>query len=173
MFDGDCASHSVSVRRLWRSSAIRAVAALMTLAASRTAAGQTASPPPAQPVAGWSDGFFLQTPNGDNRLQIGFVVQADGRFALDDPLPTINTFVLRKARPTFTGRVAKYFDFKITTELAGSVDAPRRLLRHPFLAKAAPAQRQGQDAGRLRAAHQRSGARLPRTLARLAARAEP
>ena len=36
------------------------------------------------------------------------------------PLPTINTFVLRKARPTFSGRVAKYFDFKITAELAGS-----------------------------------------------------
>ena len=120
MFDGDCASPSTSVRRLWRAGAVRAVAALMTLAVSRTAAGQTTPPPPAQPVAGWNEGFFLQTPNGDNRLQIGFVVQSDGRFALDDPLPTINTFVLRKARPTFTGRVAKYFDFKITGELAGS-----------------------------------------------------
>jgi len=121
MFDGDCARPSTSVRRCWRASAVRAVAALMTLAVSRTAAGQTAAPPPAQPVAGWNEGFFLQTPNGDNRLQIGFVVQTDGRFALDNPLPTINTFVLRKARPTFSGRVAKYFDFKITGELAGSV----------------------------------------------------
>ncbi len=120
MFDGDCASPSTSVRRLWRATAVRAVAALMTLAASRTAAGQTTAPPPAQPVAGWNEGFFLQTPNGDNRLQIGFVGQTDGRFALDNPLPTINTFVLRKARPTFTGRVAKYFDFKFTAELAGS-----------------------------------------------------
>ena len=120
MFDGDCASPSTSARRLWRASAVRAVAALMTLAVSRTATGQTTAPPPAQPVAGWNEGFFLQTPNGDNRLQIGFVGQTDGRFALDNPLPTINTFVLRKARPTFTGRVAKYFDFKFTGELAGS-----------------------------------------------------
>ena len=39
MFDGDCASPSTSVRRLWRAGAVRAVAALMTLAVSRTAAG--------------------------------------------------------------------------------------------------------------------------------------
>lgn len=72
-------------------------------------------------TAGWNDGFFLQTPNGDNRLNIGFVAQADGRFALDNPLPITNTFVLRKARPTFSGRIARFIDFKIMPELAGSV----------------------------------------------------
>ena len=72
-------------------------------------------------VAGWNEGFFIQTPNGDNRLQIGFIVQADGRFSLDDPLPITNTFVMRKARPVFTGRVGKYIDFKVMPELAGSV----------------------------------------------------
>ena len=95
--------------------------AAVALLAVATAAGAAAQAPPPPVTAGWNDGFFLQTPNGDNRLQIGFVAQADGRFALDDPLPITNTFVMRKARPTFTGRVARFFDFKIMPELAGSV----------------------------------------------------
>jgi phosphate-selective porin OprO/OprP len=37
----------------------------------------------------------------------------DGRFALDDPKPIVNSFTLRKLRPTLTGRLARYFDFKI------------------------------------------------------------
>ena len=36
----------------------------------------------------------------------------DGRFSVDDPLPITNTFAIRKVRPTFSGRVARYFDFK-------------------------------------------------------------
>ena len=104
----------------------RAAASLAVLATlSGTAVAQSSPPPTPAPAsgvtAGWNEGFFIQTPNGDNRLQIGFVAQADGRFALDDPLPITNTFVMRKVRPTFTGRVAKYIDFKIMPELAGSV----------------------------------------------------
>jgi phosphate-selective porin OprO/OprP len=70
-------------------------------------------------TAGWNDGFFIQTPNGDTRLHIGFVVQADGRFSLDDPAPIIDTLVLRKVRPTFTGRIATFIDFKVMPEMAG------------------------------------------------------
>jgi len=70
-------------------------------------------PAPAAPIAGWQDGFFIQSPDGNNRLLVGIVAQADGRFSLDDPLPITNTFALRKLRPTLTGRVARYFDFKI------------------------------------------------------------
>jgi phosphate-selective porin OprO/OprP len=82
-----------------------------TLAGSAWA--QTAAPEPPQPVtAGWQDGFFIQTANGDNRLQIGLNAQMDGRFSLDDDTPIVNTFTIRKARPTFTGRVSKFFDFK-------------------------------------------------------------
>lgn len=73
------------------------------------AGAQTATPP----VAGWQDGFFLQSPNGDYRLVLGMVAQADGRFAVGDPLPMTNTFTIRKIRPTFSGRLAKYFDFKV------------------------------------------------------------
>ena len=90
-------------------------------AVAQTAAQPATAPQPTAVTAGWNEGFFLQTPDGDNRLQIGFVAQADGRFALDDPLPITNTFVMRKVRPTFTGRVAKFIDFKIMPELAGTV----------------------------------------------------
>src|SRR5207342_2323960 len=34
-------------------------------------------------------------------------------FSLDDPLPITNTLLLRKVRPTFSGRVARFFDFKV------------------------------------------------------------
>jgi phosphate-selective porin OprO/OprP len=72
---------------------------------------QPASPPPL--TAGWQDGFVLQAPNGDYRLVLGMVAQTDGRFSVDDPLPITNTFTIRKIRPTFSGRLAKYFDFKV------------------------------------------------------------
>ena len=80
-----------------------------------------AQSPPAQapsqsstPVtAGWNDGFVIQSGDGDYRLTLGMVAQIDGRFSVDDPLPITNTFTVRKIRPTFTGRVARYFDFKV------------------------------------------------------------
>ena len=80
---------------------------------------------------------------------------------------------MRKARPTFTGRVAKYIDFKIMPELAGSVVLLDGYFDIRFSPQAAPAQRQGQDTGRLRAAPRRRVSDLSRALGRLAARAEP
>ena len=95
---------------LRRAMTTAASAVVLVCTPASTVAAQTpaqpAPPPAALPVvAGWNEGFFIQTPNGDNRLQIGLVLQADGRFSIDDPLPITNTFVMRKARPTFTGRV--------------------------------------------------------------------
>lgn len=81
----------------------------------------SATPAQAQPVAGFQDGFFIQTANGDNRLLFGFVAQVDGRFSVDDPLPITNTFTLRKVRPTFSGRVARYFDFKFMPDFGSGV----------------------------------------------------
>ena len=73
-----------------------------------------AQQPPSPPVrAGWQDEFFIQSANGDYRLAIGMVAQADGRFSLDDPTPITNTFAVRKLRPTFAGRLGRYFDFKV------------------------------------------------------------
>ena len=58
-------------------------------------------------------GFTLQSANGDYRLTFGMTAQADGRFDLDELKPITNTFTIRRIRPTLTGRVAKYFDFKV------------------------------------------------------------
>jgi phosphate-selective porin OprO/OprP len=94
-----------------------AAAGAQTPAAPQTPAPQQtpdSQQTPAPPfTAGWHDGFVLQSPNGDNRLVVGLMSQVDGRFSPGDPLPIINTFTIRKARPTVSGRVAKYFDFKV------------------------------------------------------------
>ncbi len=88
--------------------------ALFGLSVARVAGAQTPAPAaPAPPTVGFQDGFFIQSANGDNRLVLGMVAQTDGRFSLDDVNPITDTFTIRKIRPTFTGRVAKYFDFKV------------------------------------------------------------
>ena len=83
------------------------------------------TPDPAQPsapvTAGWQDGFFLQSANGENRLVIGATVQADGRFLFDDTQAIADTFIIRKARPTLSGRVAKFFDFRIMPDFGTGV----------------------------------------------------
>jgi phosphate-selective porin OprO and OprP len=103
---------------------VRAFAILAGLAAGAgPAAAQTAAPAQPgqpQPVAGWNDGFFVQSPDGTTRLQLGTIVQTDGRFALDDPLPITNTLVLRKARAVFGGRITRFVEFKLMPEFAGS-----------------------------------------------------
>jgi len=83
----------------------------ITLMGVTTARAQTPAGPPV--TAGFDNGFFIQSPDGNARLTFGLVAQVDGRFSLDDPLPITNTFTLRKLRPTFTGRFTKYFEFKV------------------------------------------------------------
>jgi len=84
--------------------------AVLTVALAIPAAVFAQTPPA---TAGWQDGFFVQSGNGDYRLVLGVTAQSDGRFSLDDPLPITNTFTIRKVRPTLSGRVARYFDFKV------------------------------------------------------------
>jgi phosphate-selective porin OprO/OprP len=92
-------------------------AILICLGSATSAAAQAATPAPI--TAGWQDGFVIQSANGDYRLNVGMTAQADGRFSLDDPSPFVDTFTLRKIRPTFTGRIARYFDYKIMPDLGG------------------------------------------------------
>ncbi len=80
-------------------------------AAPRAAATQTT------PVtAGWQDGFVIQSTNGDYRLTLGLLTQVDGRFDTDTAKPITNTFTIRKARPTLSGRVGRYFDYRFTPD---------------------------------------------------------
>ena len=59
----------------------------------------------------------------DYTLQLGALIQVDGRFAIDDPLNAVtDTFVLRRVRPILQGRVAKFLDFRLMPDFGnGSV----------------------------------------------------
>ena len=65
-------------------------------------------------LAGWQDGFFLQSPGGDFKLKLRGYAQADGRYFADEDGDTGNsTFYMRRVRPILEGTVYKYFDFRI------------------------------------------------------------
>jgi len=93
-------------------------ATIVAIAAIGEAQTTTATPPPVV-TAGWQDGFVLQTPNGDNRLVFGLTLQVDGRFPLGDTDSPPATFSIRKMRPTFSGQIAKYFEFRIMPDFGG------------------------------------------------------
>ncbi len=90
-------------------------------AASPTPALAGGAQPPAQPpVAAGQDGFAVQSANGDFRLQIGLLVQADGRFALEDSNEqVVNAFVIRRLRPYLRGQFARRFQFYLNPDFAG------------------------------------------------------
>ena len=71
------------------------------------------------PTSGFDDGFFVQSPDGENRLVFGLVVQADGRFSTDDPALVTNTFLIRRMRPTLTGQFGRRFQFKVMPDFGG------------------------------------------------------
>src|SRR5262245_50923089 len=74
----------------------------------------------ASPVATAGErGFSLQSANGDYRLIFGLTSQADARFSVDKPNPIVNTLTFRKIRPTFSGRVGRYFDYKVMPDFGG------------------------------------------------------
>jgi phosphate-selective porin OprO/OprP len=65
----------------------------------------------------WTDGVTIETEGGDNRFQFGALLQADGRFDLQDPGHAVtDTFVMRRVRPIIQGRIARYFDFRVVPD---------------------------------------------------------
>jgi len=66
--------------------------------------------------------FVIESDHGDNRLQLGALVQFDGRFFAGDVdgLDNADTFLIRRLRPVVQGRVAKYFDFFVQLDFAGA-----------------------------------------------------
>lgn len=95
------------------------LAALLVLTTAAAAAAQGAPRSPA--FAGWRDGFVLESEGGDNRLQFNGLFQVDGRFALEDGDDSFDdTFLLRRIRPTLQGRIARYFEFNLQPDFAGS-----------------------------------------------------
>ena len=75
--------------------------------------------PPARVVAG-QEGVAIESGNGEYRLQIGLLVQADGRFAGNDENEAItDTFALRRLRPYLRGRILRRFEFYLNPDFAG------------------------------------------------------
>lgn len=75
----------------------------------------------ARPIAGWQDGFFIQSTDGNYKLKIGGYTHFDSRFFVDDnDRNDTSQFVFRRVRPDLSGTVAKYFDFRILPDFAGS-----------------------------------------------------
>lgn len=109
------------VNARWRTRALM----LFVLFRPALAAAQDPPLPPPQPApftAGWRDGFVLQSQNGDYRLQLNLLLQADERFAVDDPQNNVvNTFAFRRIRPILQGRVANFFDFYFNPDFAGAI----------------------------------------------------
>ena len=93
---------------------MRQVLAVLGVLVAVSAAAQT-------PPAGTTPAFVIQSDDGDNRLQLGALVQADARFAIDDTQDrVVDAFTLRRLRAIAQGRVARYFDFYVNMEFAGS-----------------------------------------------------
>src|ERR1051325_3082281 len=84
------------------------------LFAASTAEAQTPSSTSPPVVVKWNNGIDIGTADGANDFQIGTLIELDGRFGLDDPLHEVSdTFVMRRVRPIFQGRAAKYFEFRV------------------------------------------------------------
>lgn len=90
--------------------------------AEDAAAVAPAQDKPATPevVAKWNNGASVESADGSNVLQIGGLIQADGRFDVSDPTTTVvDTLLLRRVRPILQGRVDKYFEFRLMPDFAG------------------------------------------------------
>jgi phosphate-selective porin OprO and OprP len=75
--------------------------------------------PPVRVVAG-QDGIAIESGNGEYRLQIGLLLQADGRFAAqDDTAAFTDTFAFRRLRPYLRGRILRRFEFHLNPDFAG------------------------------------------------------
>lgn len=74
-----------------------------------------------KPTAGWKDGFFLESQNGDFKLKLRGYLQADARWFPNYAGDTgTSAFYLRRVRPIVEGTVFKYFDYKIMPDFGGT-----------------------------------------------------
>jgi phosphate-selective porin OprO/OprP len=98
-----------------------ALRALLLVAAAAPAIAQAQTgQPSARPASGGTDGFVVESANGDFRLQVGLLVHVDARFALDDSAHQVTDgFSLRRVRPSLRGRLARRFEFYLNPDFAG------------------------------------------------------
>ncbi len=72
-------------------------------------------------LAGWKDGFYIQSADKAHKLKIGGYFQLDNRtFFNDEDSPKIDQITLRTVRLSFDGTLFERFDFKLVPDFAGS-----------------------------------------------------
>jgi phosphate-selective porin OprO/OprP len=77
--------------------------------------------PPVRVLAG-QDGIAIESGNGEYRLQIGLLMQADGRFAAkDDAAVVTDTFAMRRLRPYLRGRILRRFEFYVVPDFGEGI----------------------------------------------------
>lgn len=92
------------------------------LAATSASAQDTTATPPQAPPPVTTPAFVIQSDNGDNRLQVGGFLQAEGRFAAkDDQKRVTDTFTMRRFRFIFQGRLARHFDYYWNVDFSNNV----------------------------------------------------
>jgi phosphate-selective porin OprO/OprP len=72
-----------------------------------------------KPIAGWDKGFFIQSPDGANKLNVGGYVHFDGRYFINGSSPGVSQFLIRRARLELKGKLFKYYEFKLLPDFAG------------------------------------------------------
>ena len=89
-------------------------------------AGQEPAKPPASETkpatvkATEKDGFVIESADGSYRLRLTGYAQIDARFyPADEAAQATDTFLLRRARPTLQGTLAKRFDFYLNPDFGG------------------------------------------------------
>jgi phosphate-selective porin OprO/OprP len=124
-----------SSSRTWASPAIAAIVlfAIATSGAAQPSVGPSVPAGPApesapavqddarapQRMGGVNDGVVFQSSDGEYRLRIGLLLQADGRFAFDDSDGSApDTFAIRRLRPTLRGRIGPLFEFYVNPDFA-------------------------------------------------------
>jgi len=75
---------------------------------------------PATAVSSGGDGFVLQSSEGDNKLQIGLLLQADGQFDMTDSnRQVVNSFSISRLRPYVRGRFSRRFEVYFAPDFGG------------------------------------------------------
>src|ERR1043166_4705097 len=70
------------------------------------------------------EGFALKSADGNFELKLRGLLQADGRFFLDDEDKNgTDTFLIRKARPILEGTLYKEFDFRLMPDFGNDTVA--------------------------------------------------
>ena len=65
-------------------------------------------------TASSKDGFSIKSADGKYAVRLRGLLQADGRFFLNDSaFPVVNTFLIRRARPILEATVGKYLEFRV------------------------------------------------------------